>query len=389
MIQEAHRLSHLSEYYFSKKLDQVREMNLKGLDVINLGIGSPDLAPSAETLQATMCSLQNPQNHGYPSYRGLVETRKAYSDWYQSTYKVQLDANKNVLPLLGSKEGLFYLAMAYLNPGDQVLLPNPGYPAYTSIAQLVGAEIIYYELSEKNNWYPDFKKISDLNLPRLKMMVANYPHMPSGQPATKSVFNDLIHFAKTKKILLVHDNPYSQVLNETDPQSILSFDKNLECCVELNSMSKAFNMAGWRAGVLCGANSVIEAVLKVKSNVDTGQFMPIQHGIIQALQNPEAWHVERNEVYRKRRVIAYEIFDRLGFSFNKNQVGLFVWAKAPDKIKDVPAFLDIILNQARVFITPGIIFGTAGERYARSSLCVSESRFQEAVTRLKGAHFEK
>jgi LL-diaminopimelate aminotransferase len=384
MIKESNRLDSLSEYYFSTKLEQVRQMNEKGLDIINLGIGSPDLAPSEQTIVAATKALQSEKNHGYPSYRGTPQLRQAFADWYIKTYDVKLEPAHHILPLLGSKEGLFYIAMAFVNPGEKVLVPNPGYPAYTSVCRLAGAKEMYYNLSAKNNWQPDFAELEKSDLSQVKLMFANYPHMPTGQPASEALLKALFEFGKKHNILIIHDNPYSQVLNAEKPLSLLKYDPDLQYSMELNSMSKAFNMAGWRVGVLCGHQKLINSVLKVKSNVDSGQFLPLQFGAIEALNNSQEWHNNRNEIYRKRRELVFQIFNLLNFEYDKNQMGLFVWAKAPDQIKDVQKFVDTLLEKARVFIVPGFIFGSQGERYARSSLCVDESRLQEAIKRIKG-----
>lgn len=384
MISPAKRLESLSEYYFSTKLEQIRQMNEAGLDVINLGIGSPDLAPNDEVINTAAGALKSPKNHGYPSYRGLPVLRAAMSDWYQRTYGVKLDATKEILPLLGSKEGLFYLAMAYLNNGDQALVPNPGYPAYTSVTTLAGATPIPYELSEENNWWPDFTKLGKSDLSKVKLMWVNYPHMPTGAQGSEELFRKLIDFGKKFNILICHDNPYSQVLNQQAPQSILSFDPKFETSLELNSFSKAFNMAGWRVGMLMGHNDVIENVLKVKTNVDSGMFLPVQFGAMEALKSTtDKWHIERNEIYRERQKLAYKIFQKINFAARPDQVGLFLWAKAPDSVKDVQARVDEVLQKVNIFLTPGFIFGSQGQRYARISLCAPKERLEEALTRLE------
>lgn len=384
ILAAAQRLEHINEYYFSQKLEQIRVMNAQGRNVINLGIGSPDLPPSAETIKAAVKSISSSSSHGYASYRGTMELRTAIAQWYQKTYGITLDAQREVLPLLGSKEGLFYISMAFLNPGDKVLVPNPGYPAYTSVSQLAGAEVVYYNLSEENQWRPNFKELEKSNLEKVKLMWVNYPHMPTGQAGNESLFQELIEFARGHKILICHDNPYSMVLNTEKPLSLLRFDKDRKYSLELNSFSKAFNMAGWRIGILLAAPEIIDTVIKVKSNVDSGMFLPVQVGAIEALNNSQDWHEERNKIYGERRRLALQIFDHLGLSYSLSQVGLFVWGRAPEKIKNVEEMVNEILEKNAVFLTPGFIFGSAGERYVRCSLCASKEQFESALERLEG-----
>lgn len=379
----ARRLDNVGEYYFSRKLEQIRRMNEAGRDVINLGIGSPDLPPSETVLRTAAASLQDPRNHGYSSYRGTPALRSAIGDWYEKTYAVRADAESEILPLLGSKEGLFYISMAFLNPGDQVLVPNPGYPAYAAAARLAGAEAVSYDLLESGDWKPDLEALSRLDLSRVKLMWVNYPHMPTGRAGSETLFQGLIEFGRRHGILICHDNPYGMVLNAEPPLSILRFDPRMEISLELNSFSKAFNMAGWRVGMLIAARDIIDTVLKVKSNVDSGMFLPLQTGAIEALRAPQDWHDERNGVYRERREWAYRVFDCLRFPYSRDQVGLFIWAKAPDPVASVEAFLDDVLERAAVFIAPGFIFGTNGRRYARCSLCVPRERLQVALSRLE------
>jgi LL-diaminopimelate aminotransferase len=383
MIENADRLQNISEYYFSKKLEEIRLMNKQGVEVINLGIGSPDLAPSSETLTATEVSLKNPKAHGYASYRGLPEFREALSAWYQKIYRVKLAPEYEVLPLLGSKEGLFYISMAFLNPGDQVLVPNPGYPAYTSVTELAGAQVISYELTEAQDWQPDFLQLEKMNLSRVKLMWVNYPHMPTGSPARAETFKKLIEFGAKNNILICHDNPYSLVLQNEEPLSLLNFDPEKKYSLELNSFSKAFNMAGWRIGMVMAHAKIIEAILKVKTNVDSGMFLPLQIGAIKALQNSTEWHEHRNDIYRERRDLIWQIFDVLGLSYSRNQVGLFVWARVPDSVLNVEAWVDQVLKTQRVFLTPGFIFGSQGLRYVRSSLCAPVEKLKEAKRRLE------
>jgi aspartate/methionine/tyrosine aminotransferase len=383
IIEPADRLSGTEEYYFSKKLDEVRKMRSQGIDVINLGIGSPDLAPSSETIEAATKALKNEKNHGYASYRSSPELRQELARFYERVYHVKLNAETEILPLLGSKEGILYTSLAFVNPGESILVPNPGYPAYSSVARMIGANVVYYDLKEENDWLPDFEKLEKQDLGTCKIMWVNYPHMPTGRPATAELFKNLVSFAKKKKILICHDNPYSLVLNETPPLSILSFDPQKEYSLELNSFSKAFNMAGWRVGLLSGSEAVVNTVLQVKSNVDSGMFTAVQMGAIEALKNPESWHEARNGVYRKRRALVWNIFDKLGLKYDPKQVGLFVWARVPDQVGKVETYVDRILYEARVFFVPGSVFGSNGSKYVRSSLCASEDVLKEALSRIE------
>lgn len=383
IVPPADRLKDVGEYYFSRKLEQIRQMRARGLDVINLGIGSPDLTPPPEAIEAASRALQQAQNHGYASYRSLPELRRSLADWYKRTYRVELEPETQLLPLLGSKEGILYVSMAFLNVGDGVLVPNPGYPAYASVAKLLGARIHSYDLTEESGWLPDLDALKKRDLSGCKLMWVNYPHMPTGAPATSKLFRELADFAREKRILICNDNPYSLVLHRGEPLSLLDADPALECCAELNSLSKAFNMAGWRVGMFLGAKDVVNAVLQVKSNVDSGMFLPVQAGAMAALLSEARWHDARNQVYEERRQRVFQLFDQLGFRASRDQVGLFVWARAPDTIRDVPAFLDEILERANVFLTPGVIFGSNGERHARASLCVSRERLVEALGRLR------
>jgi LL-diaminopimelate aminotransferase len=383
IVEVADRLKKVEEYYFSKKLEQIAKMRASGLEVINLGIGSPDLTPPEAALKAASESLLKDGNHGYATYRSSPELRNEIARWLKSTYDIAVNPNNEVLPLLGSKEGILYLSMALLNPGDTVLIPNPGYPAYASVANLLGAKILYYDLTEERDWLPDLSKIEASDLKNCKLMWVNYPHMPSGKSADKSFFNDLVSFAKKNKILICNDNPYGLVLNTLKPASIIEADPKMEVTAELNSLSKSFNMAGWRIGFLSGSSELINAVISVKSNVDSGMFMPVQQGAIAALKVEEKWHDERNETYAKRRKHVWEIFDMLGFRYSKEQVGLFVWAKAPDNISDVTMYVDKILEEAHVFLTPGMIFGSNGNRFARASLCTPEENLVKAKNKIR------
>ncbi len=382
-VHPAERLKQLGEYYFSRKLEQVRKMRASGIDVINLGIGSPDLAPPSSAIEGALQSLRSEKSHGYASYRGTPELRQAMADWYQRTYEVKLNPATEVLPLLGSKEGILYLSLAYLNPGDCVLVPNPGYPAYSSGASLVGAKVIYYDLKEEGSWYPDLDELEKSDLSGCKLMWVNYPHMPTGKAATRELFERLMEFGKSRGILICNDNPYGLVLNRDPPLSLLSQDPALETCLELNSLSKSFNMAGWRVGMILGNAAAIDAVIQVKSNVDSGMFLPVQAGAISALGASPAWHEGQNQVYLERREIVWKIFDRLGFVYDRSQVGLFVWAKAPSEVGDVEAFVDDLLVRLHIFLTPGFIFGSNGSSYARASLCAPVGILREAYSRLE------
>jgi len=383
IVQLANRLQQVQEYYFSKKLEQITKMRSLGLNVINLGIGSPDLSPPDAVLKTASELMMLPTSHAYSSYRSLPELRESMAKWYQATYQVNLNPNTEVLPLLGSKEGILYLSMALLNPGDKVLVPNPGYPAYASVAHLLGAEIVYYDLTEESGWLPDLNKLRTQDLSGCKLMWVNYPNMPTGQVASRSLFDKLVAFAKEKKILICNDNPYSLVLNEAKPLSLFSSDPSMEVSSELNSLSKSFNMAGWRVGMFMGAAELVNAVIAVKSNVDSGMFIPVQKGAIEALKVCDTWHDERNEIYRERRKHVREIFDLLNLKYDKKQIGLFVWAKAPESIKDVTAFIDKILLEAHVFLTPGMIFGSNGNRFVRASLCAPVETLIIAKERIK------
>jgi aspartate/methionine/tyrosine aminotransferase len=379
----ADRLNQVGEYYFSQKLEEIRVMRSQGLDVINLGIGSPDLMPPKAALDAAGTALGNEKLHGYASYRSTPELRKAIANFYRDTYRISLNPETEVLPLLGSKEGILYLSMALLNPGDSVLVPNPGYPAYAGVASLIGLKVVYYNLTDKNGWLPDFAEIEKNDLSKCKLMWVNYPHMPTGTSCDEALFSKLVAFGKKNKIRICNDNPYGLVLNRKPPQSIFSADPKMEVSIELNSLSKSFNMAGWRVGMLMASHDVVNAALQVKSNVDSGMFSAIQMGAIAALGVGSGFHEERNHVYEERREQVWKIFDRLGYTYSRDQVGLFVWAKAPEKVAHVATHLDEVLKKAHVFLTPGMIFGSNGERYARSSLCAPQAMLAEALRRIE------
>ncbi|MES2732726.1 MAG: aminotransferase class I/II-fold pyridoxal phosphate-dependent enzyme [Bacteroidota bacterium] len=383
IIEPANRLKHIQEYYFSVKLKEVKTLQDAGNDIINLGIGSPDLYPSNETILALISSAQRKGSHGYQSYKGIAPLRKAITDWYSKVYSVTLDSESEVLPLIGSKEGITHISLAFLNEGDEVLIPELGYPSYRSVTEMVGAKARIYPLVEENNYEPDWNFLAQGDFSKVKMMWVNYPHMPTGAPANIQLFERLVAFGHKNRILICHDNPYSLVLNESKPISLLSVEGSREVCLELNSMSKSHNMAGWRLGWVNGAKAYIDTILKVKSNVDSGMFLPLQEAAVVALQNSEAWHQERNAIYRKRRESAYHILDQLECVYRKDQQGMFVWAKVPEKIKSVEKLVNYLLYQQHVFITPGFIFGEKGDRFIRISLCTPEERLQQVIERFQ------
>ncbi|WP_228466994.1 pyridoxal phosphate-dependent aminotransferase [Adhaeribacter swui] len=379
IIAKANRLNEVQEYYFARKLAEVRALMAQGKKIINLGIGDPDLPASENTVQALTASAELPTSHGYQPYRSIPALRTAMADWYAQTYDVTLNPETEVLPLLGSKEGVFHISLAFLNPGDKVLIPNPGYPAYAAVTKLVGAEPVYFDLTAGNNWLPDLAALNQQDLSGVKLMWLNYPNMPTGALASEADFLKIIDFAKTNNILIVHDNPYSLVLNTKPPVSILHAPGAMDCCLELNSLSKSFNMAGWRVGMVLGQKEYIDAIITIKSNLDSGMFLPVQQAAIEALQNPESWHAERNAVYHRRRELIYRLLDLLGCKYTTEATGMFVWARVPDEIKDVEAFLNTILYEAHVFLTPGKIFGSNGERYVRVSVCATEENINQAI----------
>lgn len=382
-IQTAARLNSVSEYYFSKKLREVAELIQSGRPVLNMGIGSPDLPPHPSVVKALTAGLNHPKAHMYQSYQGLPALREAMAKFYQQHYEVTLDATAEVLPLMGSKEGIMHISMAFLNKGDQVLIPNPGYPTYQSVTRLVEAEPIFYPLSEKHHWQPDFKWLAQLDTSKIKLMWINYPHMPTGAIVQMETFQRLIQWAKQNEILLINDNPYSFILTDK-PQSLLSIKGAKAVALELNSLSKSFNMAGWRVGMLAGNAQNIQAVLKVKSNMDSGMFYGIQQGAIAALQTPQSWFDALNATYQNRRELIEELATAMNTSFDSKSVGMFIWAKLPDQSLSDVAFIDEILYTKDIFITPGSIFGSQGEGYIRFSLCVAEEQIKTAIKRIKG-----
>jgi len=380
MITTAKRLDTVEEYYFSSKLREVRQLQSEGKSIINMGIGSPDLSPSKAVIEAVAAAIQDENGHGYQSYQGLPELRKGMADFYQNQFGVALNPNNEILPLMGSKEGIMHISLAFLNEGDHVLIPNPGYPTYTSVTNLVGAVPVYYDLKEANAWEPDFEALEKLDLSKVKIMWLGYPHMPTGARGSLALFEKLVAFAKKHNILLVNDNPYSFVLND-NPMSLLQVEGAKEVALELNSLSKTFNMAGWRVGMVLGNPEIIDAVLKVKSNMDSGMYYGIQKGAIAALNCDKSWFEDQNKIYRRRRELTEKLAEKLGCEVYKEGVGLFVWAKLPEGIESAEKFIDEILYEKHIFITPGTIFGSNGEGYIRFSLCVKEEKVQEAIDR--------
>lgn len=382
-IQPADRLQSVSEYYFSRKLKEVAQMNAEGKDVISLGIGSPDMPPSEETINVLCEQAKRADVHGYQPTVGIPELRKAMADWYKRWYNVELDAATEIQPLIGSKEGILHVTLAFVNPGDQVLVPNPGYPTYTSLNKILGSEIINYNLREDNGWQPDFEELEKMDLSRVKIMWTNYPNMPTGANATMELYEKLVAFARRHNIVIVNDNPYSLILNKK-PLSILNVPGAKECCIEFNSMSKSHNMPGWRVGLLATNAQFVQWILKIKSNIDSGTFRPMQLAAAQAYNNSTSWHEEANiNVYSRRRQLAEEIMHTLGCTFDTNQVGMFLWGRIPDSYNDVEELTERVLHEAHVFITPGFIFGSNGKRYIRISLCAKEEKLAEALKRIK------
>ncbi|MET7030002.1 pyridoxal phosphate-dependent aminotransferase [Sediminicola luteus] len=377
----ADRLKTVEEYYFSKKLREVRGLMAEGRPIINMGIGSPDLAPSKEVIEALQDSVNGANAHQYQSYQGLPELREAFASFYHAKFGVTVNPANEVLPLMGSKEGIMHISMAFLNPGDEVLIPNPGYPTYSSVTNLVGAVPKFYDLVAKNGWFPDLEVLEKEDLSKVKIMWTSYPHMPTGATASEDQLKDLVAFAKRNNILLVNDNPYSFVLNQS-PISILGVEGAMEVALELNSLSKTFNMAGWRVGMVLGSKAHIDEVLKVKSNMDSGMFYGIQKGAIAALESSDAWFDKLTQVYTSRRNLVFQLADKLNCTYDgQNAVGMFVWAKLPVGIASAEAFINEVLYDKNIFITPGTIFGSNGEGYIRFSLCVTEDKIKEAISR--------
>lgn len=379
----ADRLNTVQEYYFSTKLREVAEMNAAGKNVISLGIGSPDLPPSEETVRAQSESAAKNDAHGYQPHVGIPQLRDAFATWYKRWYDVTIDPAKEIQPLIGSKEGILHISLAFLNPGDGVLVPNPGYPTYTSVSKMVGAKIHTYDLDENNNWQPDFEALEKMDLSGVKLMWVNYPNMPTGANGSLGLFEKLVAFGKKHGIVIAHDNPYSLILNE-NPLSIMQVEGAKEICIELNSMSKSHNMPGWRIGLVVSNPQFIGWILKVLSNIESGILKPMQMATIAALNNSDEWHRKNNiELYASRRKYAAAIMDELDCTYDENQVGMFLWGKISAKYKSSEELADKILYDARVFLTPGFIFGSKGERYIRISLCCNEHMLKEALERIK------
>lgn len=384
-IKPASRLDAVQEYYFSRKLKEVARLNAEGQDIISLAIGSPDQPPSPQTIDKLCEVAHDPSAHGYQPTMGTMELRKAMADFYHRWYGVEVDAASEVQPLIGSKEGILHITLAFVNPGDEVLVPNPGYPTYTSLSKILGAKVVNYNLDEDNGWQPDFEELERRDLSRVKLMWTNYPNMPTGGDARMETYRKLVDFARRHDIVVVNDNPYSFILNE-HPLSLLQVEGAKDCCIELNSMSKGYNMPGWRVGMCVSNPRFISWILKIKSNIDSGTFRGLQLAAAEALTtNTEEWHREYNiNVYRRRREIAERIMQALGCTYDDSQVGMFLWGKIADKYANAEQLTERVLHEARVFITPGFIFGSNGERYVRISLCAQDDKMQEALRRIGG-----
>lgn len=382
-IQPAERLGHVSEYYFSRKLKEVARLNAEGKDIISLAIGSPDMPPSEQTV-AKLCEVaRQPGAHGYQPTMGTPELRRAMAGFYRRWYGVELDPETEILPLIGSKEGILHVTLAFVNPGDEVLVPNPGYPTYTSLSKILGAKVVNYDLNEADGWQPDFDRLERMDLSRVRLMWTNYPNMPTGGNARMQTYERLVRFAREHSIVVVNDNPYSFILND-HPMSLLQVPGAKECCIEFNSMSKSHNMPGWRVGQCSSNATFISWILKVKSNIDSGTFRGIQLAAAEAYANDAEWHRQANvETYRRRRVYAEKIMAALGCTFDSSQVGMFLWGRIPDVYQDAEELTEMVLHEARVFITPGFIFGSNGRRYIRISLCAKDEKLQEALCRIE------
>ena len=384
MIQPANRVGEIQEYYFSRKLKEVAQLNAEGKDIISLAIGSPDMPPSKQTIDKLCEVAAQPNAHGYQPTMGTPELRQAMADFYQRWYGVTIDPKTEVQPLIGSKEGILHVTLAFVNPGDQVLVPNPGYPTYTSLSKILGADIVNYDLREDNGWQPDFEALEQMDLSRVKLMWTNYPNMPTGGRAQRQTYERLVQFAQDHGIVVVNDNPYSFILSE-EHLSLMQVPGAKDCCIEFNSLSKSHNMPGWRVGMCVSNPTFISWILKIKSNIDSGTFRGIQLAAAEALtQNTEEWHREYNiNTYRRRRNIAEQIMTTLGCTFDPQQVGMFLWGRIPDNYADVEELTERVLHEARVFITPGFIFGSNGNRYIRISLCAKEEKIEEALKRIQ------
>lgn len=382
-IQASKRTELVQEYYFSHKLRQIDEMRKSGLDIINLGIGNPDLPPAPAVIEKLSEAACLPNVHGYQSYNGIPALRKAFADWYQKYFSVTLNPDNEILPLIGSKEGIMHISMAFVNDGDEVLVPDPGYPTYTSVSKLTGGKIRFYNLNEKQNWYPNLQELENSDLSKVKIMWVNYPHMPTGKKGNKKLFEDLVAFAHKHSILLCNDNPYSFILND-EHLSLLSVDGAKDVALELNSMSKSHNMAGWRIGMVAGHAEYIKSIVKVKSNMDSGMFQPMQLAAVEALKSSDDWYADNNKIYGIRRKLVEEIMYKLNCTFDVSQTGLFVWGKIPSTYATGEELTEEILHKANVFITPGMVFGDQGNKYIRISLCANEQMLNKALDRLSG-----
>ena len=381
-IQPAHRVNAVEEYYFSRKLEQIRKMNQEGIPVINLGIGNPDLPPSSPTIEKLIECSRKANTHGYQSYIGIPALRQGFANLYSKYFGVELNPANEILPLMGSKEGVMHISMAFLNPGDAVLVPNPGYPAYASATKIAGGEVVYYDLMAENKWQPDFESLERMDLTHVKLMWVNYPNMPTGARATMELFERLVAFGKKHQILICNDNPYSFIQND-EQLSLLAVEGAKDVALELNSMSKSHNMAGWRIGMVAGQADFIQYILRIKSNMDSGMFLPLQEAAAVALECPDEWYIEINKQYTERRKIACTIFDHLGCIYDNNQVGMFLWGRVPANSGRAEDLTDALLQLARVFITPGLIFGSNGNQFIRISLCSNEKMLKEALWRMK------
>lgn len=382
-VKPAERLNLVQEYYFSRKLREVAQMNAEGKNVISLGIGSPDNMPSEATINALCENAHKEDAHGYMPTVGIPQLREAMAFFYKRWYNVDLNPASEIQPLLGSKEGILHVTLAFVNPGEQVLVPNPGYPTYTSLSKLLGADVVYYDLKEDDDWQPDFDQLEKMDTSKVKLMWSNYPNMPTGGPARMETYEKLVDFARRKNIIIINDNPYSFILNKK-PISILSVPGAKDCCIEFNSLSKSHNMPGWRVAMLSSNAEFIKYILKVKSNVENGSFKALQLGAAEALHNTAEWHEEMNyNVYRRRRDIAEKIMDVMHCTYNKNQMGMFLWGKIPAAYANVEDLTEKVLHEARVFLTPGFIFGSNGQRYVRISLCAKDEKLQEALERIQ------
>lgn len=381
-ITPANRVQQVKEYYFSSKLKEIAEMNANGANIISLGIGGPDRPPHEDVINTLCEEAQKYDSHGYQSYVGIPELREAFSQWYKNNYNVDLNPANEIQPLIGSKEGILHTTLAFINPGDGVLLPNPGYPTYTSVSRLAEAELFSYDLTEENNWEPDFDALEKLPLEKIKLMWVNYPHMPTGKRASLELFKKLVDFGKKHNIVIVNDNPYSFILND-EPLSIFNIEGAKDIAIEMNSLSKSHNMPGWRIGMIASNPTFIQWILKVKSNIDSGQFRPMMKAAVEALKLGKEWYADVNATYAKRRLIAEEIMNTLGCHFDESQSGLFLWGRIPEHIESSEVLADDILYNAHVFITPGFIFGSNGNRYIRISLCATEEKMLEALNRIK------